>query len=393
MNGKRGPTMTNERFDQTDVSSEKTRVAIRGLYKEFERAGGERVIPVHDIDLDVREGEILVLLGPSGCGKTTLLRCIAGLEKPEGGSIDIAGTRVFDAASSVMSPPSVRDVNMMFQSYALWPHMTLRDNVAFPLRMKGGASKRAARRRADEYLALVGLAGLGDQYAGNVSGGQQQRVALARTLISEPAVVLFDEPLSNVDAKVRAQLRSELIRIHQEHRFAAVYVTHDQIEAMGLGTRIAIMREGQIEQLAPPVTIYEEPASRYVAEFVGAANITEGVVLSAHSEVAVVDTPLGQIKLFRDSLSTPEPGTRVTLMIRPEHCLIDRGSTGLDADSSSRLRAIVQTSIYAGADTEYTCTVGDETLAVRESGAATPEPIGAEIDVYIPAQFVRVIRQ
>lgn len=371
------------------------RVEIRGLKKEFRRAGGEVVQAVDGIDLDVVPGEIVVLLGPSGCGKSTLLRCIAGLEEPDEGSIRIDGTTVFAGTENVFLPANERDVNMMFQSYALWPHMTLEDNVAYPLRVEGVA-KNEARERAIEFLELVGLHGLGKQFAGAVSGGQQQRVALARTLINEPSAVLFDEPLSNVDARVRALLRAELVRIHQRLQFAAVYVTHDQIEALGLGTRIAVMRAGHVEQLADPVTIYQEPVSRYAAEFIGEANIFQATVVRHEGGVTHMDSEVGAIQLKTERVSRsdgtlPASGAVANLLVRPEYCEVVREVEEV-SNESNVWPARIETTMYAGSRTEYMCATGGGTWQAWElASAASPVATGADVLLRVPPDALRVI--
>lgn len=377
--------------------ADRLRLEMAELCKRYHRTGGERVRAVDQISVEVHSGEIMVLLGPSGCGKSTLLRCIAGLEQPEHGRMLIDGEVVYDGATRTMVPANRRNVNMMFQSYALWPHMSLQDNVAYPLRVQGVSRKRA-RAKANDFLELVGLPGLGRQYVGTVSGGQQQRVALARTLINEPSVVLFDEPLSNVDAKVRSQLRGELLRIHRELGFAAVYVTHDQIEAMGLGTRIAIMRDGRVEQLADPVTIYEDPATREVAEFVGEANILPARVVRASGDVAVLDCVLGEIEIPAARLpghgdgrseERPTEGTAVVLMVRPEYCRLVRDPAA--GGKGNSWPATVEATMYAGSRTEYSCLVGDGRLTVWEMAMPDPLRAGARVRVEIPREVVRVV--
>jgi len=226
---------------------------------------------VDNLELEVEPGEFLVLLGPSGCGKTTTLRCIAGLETADEGSIAFGDRTVFDAAAGVNVAPNKRNIGMVFQSYALWPHMTVRKNIGYPLR-----ARRVPRQTAAEWIEdvarLVDCSNLLDRYPGQLSGGQQQRVALSRGLVARPELVLFDEPLSNLDARLRDQVRAEIHELHARLGFTAVYVTHDQVEALALGDRLAIMRRGAIEQLGRPDEIFEEPATEYVAEFIGMSN-------------------------------------------------------------------------------------------------------------------------
>jgi iron(III) transport system ATP-binding protein len=247
-----------------------SQVRISGLTKTFSRRG-ERNRVLDDVSLDIAEGEFLVLLGPSGCGKTTLLRSLAGLERPDGGTIDLRGDRVVDAGRRLYVPPNRRDVAMVFQNYALWPHMTVERNVAYPLKAR---KMRAAlaEGRVEEVLEVVQCGHLGDRYPPELSGGQQQRVSLARALVSRPSLLLLDEPLSNLDVLLRVELRAQLRLLHRQLNFTGVYVTHDQDEALALGTRVAVMKEGRIEQIGDPMTVYRNPVSEYVADFLGARN-------------------------------------------------------------------------------------------------------------------------
>jgi iron(III) transport system ATP-binding protein len=244
-------------------------VSIRGLSKRF--AGKPPTIAIDDLDVEIEAGEFLVLLGPSGCGKTTTLRCLAGLETADAGSIAFGGQAVFDAARHINLPPNKRDIGMVFQSYALWPHMTVRKNVAYPLRARKIKGKEATER-VNEVARLVDTTNLLDRYPAQLSGGQQQRVALSRGLVARPELVLFDEPLSNLDARLRELVRTEIYELHARLKFTAVYVTHDQVEALALGDRLAIMRSGALEQLGRPDEIFEEPATEYVADFIGMSN-------------------------------------------------------------------------------------------------------------------------
>lgn len=260
-----------------------TRVILRNLHKRFPGRAPGVVAPkrgaINGIDLEIGSGEFFVLLGPSGCGKTTTLRAIAGLEEPTEGIIQIGDEVVADAARGVFAPPNARRLGMMFQSYALWPHMTVAQNVAYPLERRRPKVPRAEiARRVDEVLDLVGLSGLESRFPSQLSGGQQQRVALARALSASPRLVLFDEPLSNLDAQLRFRLRHDLRRIHDEAGSTSIYVTHDQAEALALADRVAVLNHGEVEQLGPPTEIFLSPNSRFVAEFVGYENLLDGTL-------------------------------------------------------------------------------------------------------------------
>jgi len=244
-------------------------VSIHSMAKRFD--GKPPTTPVDDLDLEIEEGEFLVLLGPSGCGKTTTLRCLAGLETPNAGRVEFGTTTVFDADRRVSLSPDKRNIGMVFQSYALWPHMTVRKNISYPLRAR---RLKAGIRSGwvEETAALVDCGGLLDRYPAQLSGGQQQRVALARGLVARPELMLFDEPLSNLDARLRDQVRAEIHELHGRLGFTAVFVTHDQSEALALGDRLAIMRNGRIEQYDTPELVFERPATEYVAAFIGMSN-------------------------------------------------------------------------------------------------------------------------
>jgi iron(III) transport system ATP-binding protein len=225
-------------------------------------------IAVNDVSLSVPDGAFLVLLGPSGCGKTTLLRMLAGLELPSTGQIIFDGQTVSDGDRSWAVDPAKRNSGLVFQSYALWPHMTVRGNVEWPLKV-AGVDAAGRHARADEVLTMLDILPLADRYPNEISGGQQQRVAIARTIAPKPGVLLFDEPLSNLDAKLRVEMRTELMRLHRATGATAVYVTHDQIEAMTMATHVAVINKGRIEQFGPPQELIAAPASAFVATFVG----------------------------------------------------------------------------------------------------------------------------
>ncbi len=360
-------------------------VTVRNLTKVYRTRRGDHVA-LDDVSLDIGAGEFVVLLGPSGCGKTTLLRCIAGLEEPDSGEIVVDGQVVFSSEKGIFIPPERRRLNMVFQSYALWPHFTVAENVAYPLR-NSGVGKADALRRASETLDLVGLGGREGAYPGQLSGGQQQRVALARTIVAGDGLVLFDEPLSNLDAKVRDRLRIELLSLQDRIGFSALYVTHDQTEALALADRIGVMDFGRFEQLGPPDEIYDRPASRYVADFVGTANAIDGTV-AALDAVVTVRTTFGDIRgmAAADGLAV---GDAVSVVIRPEHCHIDPHAAAGIPGEINRLQGEVERSLYLGAVTEYVVRTGSETLICSASGGRRI-PAGEGQEVCFAAARTRI---
>ena len=280
-------------------------ISIRNITKRF-----GNMVAVDDVSLDILEGEFFVLLGPSGCGKTTLLRMLAGFEMPSEGQILIGGQDMAGVA------PNRRPVNMVFQSYAVFPHMSVTDNVAYGLKI-AGLEKSEIRHRVDEALELVSLGGLGARMPDQLSGGQRQRVALARGLVMRPKVLLLDEPLSALDAKLRAQMQFELAELQDNVGITFVTVTHDQDEALSMASRIAVMNKGDIAQLAEPSDLYEHPANRFVADFIGSVNIFEGKLTVDEPEQAMVDCPeLGRVFLNHGVTGAHE--TTVWVAIRPE---------------------------------------------------------------------------
>lgn len=242
-------------------------IQIRGVTKTF-----GKVTALDNVNLTIEAGEFLVLLGPSGCGKTTLLRCVAGLERPDTGEIIIGDQVVFSSQRGIVVPPGKRQVGMVFQSYALWPHMHVYDNIGFGLRLKR-VSRKETRVRVDKVLQDLAMDELGERYPSELSGGQQQRVAVARLLATKPPVFLMDEPLSNLDARLRLDMRSELKRLHHDSGVTTIYVTHDQTEALTMASSVVVMKDGLIQQVAPPQEVYHQPSNVFVAEFVGMPRI------------------------------------------------------------------------------------------------------------------------
>jgi iron(III) transport system ATP-binding protein len=307
---------------------------VDGLRKVFE--GG--TVAVDGVSFGVARGQILTLLGPSGCGKTTTLRCIAGLETPSAGQISVEDEPVTSVERGVMVPSEKRNMGMVFQSYAVWPHMTVAQNVALPLEVRR-LSRDEIRRRVSETLELVGLAGLEKRYANRLSGGQQQRVALARALIYNPRLLLFDEPLSNLDAKLRERMRHEIRRLQREVGITSVYVTHDQAEAMIISDEIIVMNNGRIEQQGDARTLYSRPASAFVANFIGVANLVRGTIVAGSSTVSDgagqagdgclvrLDLGEGRTAELRASYSPQvqaSAGSSVHVSVRPEDIKLHR---------------------------------------------------------------------
>ena len=317
---------------------------------------------IDGVSFAVPAGEIAVLLGPSGCGKTTTLRCVAGLEHPTGGEISIDGRIVSSPARGILVPPRARDLGMVFQSYAVWPHMTVRQNVIYPLKHRK-MSRGEAARKVEEVLALVGLSEYADRPVVALSGGQMQRVALARSIVYRPQLLLLDEPLSNLDAKLRLRLRDDLRIILKQTGMTALYVTHDQAEAVVLGDRIGVMREGKLLQMAAPAEIYNRPADPFVANFTGASNVLLGKVLARSGDKATIDLgAAGRIEAW-----TPQPlspGDKARVALRAENVRL--GEQGPANTFSGR----VIERRYQGMQTVYDVELGDQRLEALELGTA-----------------------
>jgi len=302
------------------------------------------VCAVDDVSLDVKPGELFFLLGPSGCGKTTLLRCIAGFDRPDHGRVFIGDEDISDL------PAHRRDTGMVFQGYALWPHMSVRANVAFGLQMRR-LPRDEIRRRVDEALELVRMRELADRGPNALSGGQQQRVALARALVVHPRCLLLDEPLSNLDAKLRLEMRSEIRRICREAGLTAVYVTHDQKEALSIADRLAVMNEGRISQVGPPAEVYRRPSSRFTAGFIGETNFVEARIVEVRGNRVVLATPVGQL-VSEDGAASDAAGTEVVLSVRPEVVRLGPG-----ADGDNRLTGAVHNTVYLGETAQHLVTL------------------------------------
>jgi len=365
-------------------------VSVRDLCKDFRRADGAAVHAVDGVSVDIAPGEFLVLLGPSGCGKTTLLRSIAGLEQPDAGEIRIRDTTVYSSSEGVDLAPERRKISMIFQSYALWPHMTVFQNVVYPLQNapRPRLPRKEMAERVHHVLDMLGIAPLAKQHPSQMSGGQQQRVALARALVAQQDVILFDEPLSNVDAKVREQLRFELLSMQEEIGFSAIYVTHDQTEAMELADRVAVLRDGRIDQIGEPDEIYTNPQSRYVANFIGTTNEISGTVedVGAAGEIRVA-TPIGSIYCAAPDEEF-QVSDEVVILGRPERFSLEPFRAAPEGRNTWQVEGV--TSMFLGAHSEHVVRLQEETLRIwsPERGAVTR---GEKYTLHIPPEAIRVL--
>jgi len=343
-------------------------LVLRHLRKTFAQ-GSAVVTAVDDLSLEVHEGELVTLLGPSGCGKTTTLRMIAGFEIPSSGDI------LIDGESINTLPPNKRPTTMVFQNYALFPHLSVFENIAYGLRIH---HRKAAdiRRRVEETMRLVNLTGLGDRPPAKLSGGQQQRVSLARSLVMEPKVLLLDEPLSNLDAKLRVSTRLEIRKLQQRLGITSVYVTHDQEEAMTLSDRVVIMHQGRIQQIGSPREIYARPANRFVADFIGKANFLRARVTGRSERGELVVDVWGRTVSVPDAGTEFAPGSEALLVVRPEAVL-------LEPRRPDSLVGVVRDFVYLGSQMAYEVEVGGDTLAVEiaDPQEHPPIPKGGEVGV------------
>jgi ABC-type Fe3+/spermidine/putrescine transport system ATPase subunit len=355
---------------------------VRNLTRRF-----GRVTAVDDVSFSVNRGEVLTLLGPSGCGKTTTLRMVAGFEKPDTGEVEIEQRMVYSAERRINVPPEKRALGMVFQSYAVWPHMTVFENVAYPLTVRR-LSAREIKQRVEDTLDQVGLAGFGDRSSMQLSGGQQQRVALARALVYSPGILLLDEPLSNLDAKLRGQMRLELKRLQERVNVTVVFVTHDQIEAMSLSNRLAVMNCGRIEQVGTPQEVYERPRTPYVEDFLGRvlrfrARMLERGLRAVLVELEGPDGVRLQVEAPDETLAA---GDQVLVAIRPEDLELHRAGEGPQDNS---LRVAVERVLYLGSECELLLRVGDlpYTLVVSRSLLSR---VTHEVELHLPAEHLRV---
>jgi iron(III) transport system ATP-binding protein len=332
-------------------------IKIEGLCKNY-LSEGKAVKALDHVDLTIPANQIFTLLGPSGCGKTTLLRCIVGLETPDAGQITIGDEIVWSKTKGIAVPAEKRGLGMVFQTYAIWPHMSVFDNVAYPLQIRG-MRKELIREKVAQTLRFVQLEGVEKRSATRLSGGQQQRVALARALVAEPKVILFDEPLSNLDAKLREETRKELRNFLGALQITAVYVTHDRVEALALSDSIAVMQGGKIIEIGSPQKIYFDADHRFVADFIGRANLIDATVQEQEGALTRVDSGLGVIHCQHRDL--PQ-GSKATLCIRPEFIRISRGAA---TTGPNVLSGRVESLAFVGEIYEAEIRVGDQLLLAR----------------------------
>jgi iron(III) transport system ATP-binding protein len=374
-------------------------IAIRGLSKSF-GARDTRFAAVADLDLDVKDSSFVTLLGPSGCGKTTTLRLIAGYIVPDHGTIEIDG-RVLSSPGAVVSPDA-RGMGMVFQNYAVWPHKTVFENVVFGLKLRKVAAA-AARKRVEETLALVNLSGLEGRYPNELSGGQQQRVALARSLVVEPSILLLDEPLSNLDAKLRERMRTELKDLQRRTGITFVYVTHDQAEALALSDQVAVMSGGRLQQYGTPFEVYAHPANRMVADFMGLVNLVPGTVRTVANGGGTIEVA-PDLALAVAALGGFRPGESVDVAIRPENIRLtalasetsgQRGDSKVraaDGAAAGRL-AKITSHVFLGNISEYYATLRSGPVLRVQTHPLQYFKVGDEVAVEIDATQCSVFRR
>jgi iron(III) transport system ATP-binding protein len=337
-------------------------LSVENLSTTYQAPGAKPVLAASNINFSVPTGRLFTLLGPSGCGKTTTLRSIAGLERPSKGVIKAHDTVVYSSAGNIFVAPNHRQFGMVFQSYAIWPHMTVFQNAAFPLQVqKKRLSGKEIREKVMKVLAAVSLDHVEEREATRLSGGQQQRLALARALVMEPRLLLLDEPLSNLDAKLRDKMRFELKKMQRELGLTTIYVTHDQSEALALSHEIAVMNEGKIVQIGSPRDIYERPANTFVADFIGTTNFVEGTVRGGADDRLVVDTRIGQLNVnAQPGISV---GANVSLSIRPED--VHLSDTAPAPSSNSLFVGTVRAKVFLGECQDFKIDVNETQLLAR----------------------------
>ena len=337
-------------------------LTVQSLNTEYRTGRGAGLRAVCDVAFEVEKGKFFTLLGPSGCGKTTTLRSIAGLERPVSGEIAVNGRIVFSSSRNIFVALNKRNFGMVFQSYAIWPHMTVFQNAAFPLQVRGTLSREAIAMRVGKVLEVVALQEVAEREATKLSGGQQQRLALARAIVMEPELLLLDEPLSNLDAKLRERMRFELKRLQRELGVTTIYVTHDQAEALALSHEVAVMKEGRIVQIGSPRAIYERPRNRFVAEFIGSSNFLDATLLGADTRPGLWRVRASFGDLLAQSEAPLAPGASVTLSVRPENIEL---SDNKAAAAVNTFTGTVSSKVFQGDFADFQIRVGDVTLLAR----------------------------
>jgi iron(III) transport system ATP-binding protein len=362
---------------------------IRNLHATYVGPEGQKVHAVQGISLDVPAGKLFTLLGPSGCGKTTTMRCIAGLERPDSGEVLVNGKAVYSSIDGTFVPPNQRRFGMVFQSYAIWPHLNVFDNAAFPLRVR---KKKLTRSEIEDkvmrVLHVVGLDALATREATNLSGGQQQRLALARALVMEPELLLLDEPLSNLDAKLRERMRMELKRLQRETGLTTIYVTHDQVEALALSHEIAVIRDGKIVQRGRPRDIYDRPANEFVADFIGSTNLLLGTVngQGASEGCYEVATEVGVLDV--SSATELQRGEQVMVSVRPEQVQ----PTTHALAGQNVLTGKVEARAFLGESLDLHIQVGDRRVMARVHPSAEGMEVGDTVYMQLKPQQCMAIR-
>jgi iron(III) transport system ATP-binding protein len=374
-------------------------LTVRGLRKSYGKAGLRATQPgsvaagfaVDDVSFDVNVGEVVTLIGPSGCGKTTTLRSIAGLESPDSGEITLAERSLYSSGSGINVPASDRGLGMVFQSYAIWPHLSVFENVAMPLkatRRKRSLKQSEIQSRVEDVLEVTGLASYAKRPATNLSGGQQQRLALARALATRPKLMLLDEPLSNLDAKLRESMRLELSRMQRDLGLTSIYVTHDQDEALAMSTKVIVMNEGEILQEGTPQDIYYEPRSRFVAEFVGTSNILEGTVKATDGPDTVVETTMGVVYASHRPESV-KIGEKVLISVRPEAITMEP-VTSPPSNAPNCWEAEVVSRAFLGDVADYLVRVADIEFRTKSTATVIFDP-GAHVRLSAVGDGLRVL--
>ena len=377
-------------------------LVVDDLVKHFDGSGRRsaedaRVLAVDGVSFDVQDGELFTLLGPSGCGKTTTLRSIAGLERPDGGHIELDDRVLFDAGKRINTPANNRRLGMVFQSYAIWPHMSVFDNAAFPITVRSRGSRLSRtelRERVMRVLEVTDLAPMADRAATKLSGGQQQRLALARALVGEPDLMLLDEPLSNLDAKLRENMRFELKRLQRELGLTAIYVTHDQSEALAMSSRVAVINAGRIVQIGKPREIYERPANEFVATFVGVTNLLRGTVTDVDQANGACRVETAELHAWGMMTGAAlRVGDEATLSVRPESVQIEPWTPDADAEPSgvrNRFSGDVSTRAFLGDSVDHVISVGKQEFRNRSNPVQSIAPGNRVVLTIDPARVAVV---